>query len=150
MAKVSASSSSPSSSSSATVSKDLPSQYADAAEGFLVDTGISASFSDKYYSKDLYSDLIRSLLKTDQVRRGHVSCVFSVPPAVTNIYNGLFGGAIGAIAERVAIACARTVVAQDKELFPGELSMSYLSAAPQTLLRKLWLLMGLLRGVAET
>ena len=30
----------------------------------------------------------------------------------------------------VSIACARTVVAEDKELFLGELSMSYLSVAP--------------------
>lgn len=29
----------------------------------------------------------------------------------------------------MSIACARTVVAEDKEIFLGELSMSYLSAA---------------------
>ncbi|KAF9687792.1 hypothetical protein SADUNF_Sadunf02G0130000 [Salix dunnii] len=46
-----------------------------------------------------------------------------------NYFNGLHGGAVGAIAERVSIACARTVVAGDKELFLGELSISYLSAA---------------------
>ncbi|OAY49221.1 uncharacterized protein LOC110615960 [Manihot esculenta] len=124
MAKISASSSS----SSPTVSKDLPPHYADAAVGFLIDMGIS----DEYHVKDLYSDLFRSLLKTDHVGRGHVSCVFSVLPAVANFYDGLHGGAIGAIAERVAIACARTVVAKDKELFLGELGISYLSAAPLT------------------
>lgn len=74
MAKISASSSS----SSPTVSKDLPPHYADAAVGFLIDMGIS----DEYHVKDLYSDLFRSLLKTDHVGRGHVSCVFSVLPAV--------------------------------------------------------------------
>lgn len=42
----------------------------------------------------------------------------------------MHGGAVGAMAERVAIACARTVAGKDKELFLGELSMSYLSAAP--------------------
>lgn len=41
----------------------------------------------------------------------------------------MHGGAVASIAERVAIACARTMVAEDKELFLGELSISYLSAA---------------------
>ncbi|XVE77081.1 hypothetical protein DITRI_Ditri13aG0033300 [Diplodiscus trichospermus] len=36
-----------------------------------------------------------------------------------------------AIAERVAIATARTVVGEDKDIFLGELGMSYLSAAPK-------------------
>ncbi|KDP28674.1 hypothetical protein JCGZ_14445 [Jatropha curcas] len=122
-----------SSPSSATVSEHLPPEYVTAVKDFLVDCGMSATaFSDKHDSKDFYSDLIRDLLKTDIVQRGRVSCVFSVLPAVTNLYNGLLGGAIGAIAERVAIACARTVVAEDKNLFLGELSISYLSAAPQS------------------
>lgn len=38
---------------------------------------------------------------------------------------------MGAVTEMVAVACARTVVGKDKELFLGELSMSYLSAAPR-------------------
>lgn len=42
----------------------------------------------------------------------------------------MHGGAVGAVAERVAIACARTVVGKDKDIFLGELSMSYLYAAP--------------------
>lgn len=46
-----------------------------------------------------------------------------------NAFGGMHGGAVGSIAERVAIACARTVAGKDKELFLGELSMSYLSAA---------------------
>lgn len=46
-----------------------------------------------------------------------------------NAYNTLHGGAVGSIAEIVAIACARTVVHKDKELFLGELSVSYLAAA---------------------
>ncbi|GJW99857.1 phenylacetic acid degradation-related domain-containing protein [Tanacetum coccineum] len=46
-----------------------------------------------------------------------------------NVYNTLFGGAVGSIAEFVAIACARTVVDEDKELFLGELNVSYLAPA---------------------
>lgn len=38
---------------------------------------------------------------------------------------------MGAIAERVAIATGRTMVGEDKELFLGELGISYLSAAPK-------------------
>lgn len=37
---------------------------------------------------------------------------------------------MAAVAETVSIACARTVVAEDKELSLGELSISYLSSAP--------------------
>lgn len=51
--------------------------------------------------------------------------------SVQNYYDGLHGGAVAAIAERVAIACAKTVIAEDKEIFLGELSISYLSAAPK-------------------
>lgn len=37
---------------------------------------------------------------------------------------------MASIAERVAMACVKTVVTEDKHLFLGELSMSYLSSAP--------------------
>lgn len=121
-------SSSSSSSSTTTISKDLPSDYVSAVKGFFADVGIHASLPQNS-SKDFYSDLIRDLLKVDNVLRGRVSCIFSVSPALGNYFNGLHGGAVGAIAERVSIACARTVVAGDKELFLGELSISYLSAA---------------------
>ncbi|KAF5946313.1 hypothetical protein HYC85_016541 [Camellia sinensis] len=48
-----------------------------------------------------------------------------------NVYGGLHGGAVASVAEMVSIACARTVVGKDKELFLGELGISYLSAAPR-------------------
>lgn len=38
---------------------------------------------------------------------------------------------MAAVAEMIALACARTVVGKDKELFLGDLSMSYLSTAPR-------------------
>ena len=47
-----------------------------------------------------------------------------------NIYSNFHGGAIAAVAEKVSYACARTVVAEDKDIFLGELSISYLSSAP--------------------
>lgn len=46
-----------------------------------------------------------------------------------NFYGSMHGAAVAAVAEMVSIACARTMVGEDKELFLGELSTSYLSAA---------------------
>lgn len=48
-----------------------------------------------------------------------------------NIYGSLHGGFVAAVAEFLSITCARTVVGEDKELFLGELSISYLSGAPR-------------------
>ncbi|OAY49220.1 uncharacterized protein LOC110615009 [Manihot esculenta] len=119
-----------SSSMAATVSKALPSLYVREVESFFIRNGCWDHLAENTTSLDFYSHLFRHLLKVKHVYSGRVSCFFSVLPAFTNIFKGLHGGAIGAIAERVAIACARTVWAEDKELFLGELSMSYLSAAP--------------------
>jgi hypothetical protein len=47
---------------------------------------------------------------------------------VQNAYNTLHGGAVAAVAEAVGMACARAA-AGDKEMFLGELSTAYLSAA---------------------
>nr|POE77144.1 hypothetical protein CFP56_59842 [Quercus suber] len=47
-----------------------------------------------------------------------------------NIYDNFHGGVVAAVAEKVSYACARTVVTEDKDIFLGELSISYLSSAP--------------------
>jgi len=47
-----------------------------------------------------------------------------------NAYGTLHGGAVGSLVEVLSTACARTVVAEDKELFLGEISISYLSGTP--------------------
>ncbi|XP_055817415.1 uncharacterized protein LOC129886659 [Solanum dulcamara] len=85
------------------------------------------NFPPQYQS---FSELTRGCLKVHNIHPGKVSCILSVKPAISNIYRSMHGGAVGAIAERVSIACARTVVGKDKELFLGELRMSYISAAP--------------------
>lgn len=51
--------------------------------------------------------------------------------SLQNIYGSLHGGAVGDVTVRIATACARTIVGKDKELFLGELSISYLSGAPR-------------------
>ncbi|KAK4371979.1 hypothetical protein RND71_007363 [Anisodus tanguticus] len=89
-----------------------------------------ANFLPQYDAKDSFSELTRGCLKVHSIHPGKVSCILSVKPAISNVYRSMHGGAVGAVAERVAIACARTVVAKDKELFLGELGMSYISAAP--------------------
>ncbi|XP_074263274.1 uncharacterized protein LOC141586061 [Silene latifolia] len=91
--------------------------------------GISTSLPDFVNSDDFYSRLFGRVLTVDSISRGHVTCSFTVLPCLVNIYNGLNGGAVAAVVERLAIACARTVVPEDKSLFLGEMSVSYLSAA---------------------
>ncbi|XP_065864780.1 uncharacterized protein [Euphorbia lathyris] len=108
-----------------------PAEVEDIVKGFLTNVGVSASIPENIQFKDSYSHVLSHLLKVENIQRGRISCVFSVVPAIANFYKGLHGGALAAIAERVAIACARTVVAEDKEIFLGELSISYLSAAPK-------------------
>ncbi|KAJ9188369.1 hypothetical protein P3X46_003733 [Hevea brasiliensis] len=113
------------------ISNDLPPGSAEEIMELFDHSGVSSFLPENYNCKNFFSDLIRPLLKADLVQRGRVTCIFSVLPAVTNYFKGLHGGAVASIAERVAIACARTVVAEDKHLFLGELSISYLSAALQ-------------------
>ncbi|KAL8172482.1 hypothetical protein V2J09_024286 [Rumex salicifolius] len=79
--------------------------------------------------KDFYSDLLRGLIKVEAIARGKITCAFPVVPGILNTFDGLHGGLVAMMAERVATACARTVVAEDKELHLAELSVSYLSAA---------------------
>ena len=47
-----------------------------------------------------------------------------------NFYGSLHGGSLAAVCEMVSIACARTVVAEDKDIFLGDMSISYLFGAP--------------------
>jgi len=47
-----------------------------------------------------------------------------------NGFGTLHGGSVGTFAQILSTACARTVVAEDKELFLGEISISYMSATP--------------------
>ncbi|KAJ6808090.1 thioesterase family protein [Iris pallida] len=106
-----------------------PSDAAANAEGFLRRLGVSENIPVAWEDKDFYSRLLRGLLKVDAIDRGRVTCSFTVTPSVTNPYNTLHGGAVAAIAEVVGLGCAKTVVAGDKELFLGESSTAYLSAA---------------------
>ncbi|KAM4105088.1 hypothetical protein ACJW30_06G206700 [Castanea mollissima] len=93
--------------------------------------GINSEFvPDICKTKDFYSHLIHHIIKPDQVLRGRITCLLTVNPALSNIYGNFHGGAVAAVAEKVSYACAKTVLAEDKDIFLGELSISYLSSAP--------------------
>ncbi|EYU35070.1 hypothetical protein MIMGU_mgv1a015115mg [Erythranthe guttata] len=97
---------------------------------FVKRVGVGQKMKAEHNVKDSFSNLVGGVLKLISIKRGRISCLLHVKPPILNGYGGMHGGAVGAVAERVAIACARTVVGKDKDLFLGELSLSYLSAAP--------------------
>ncbi|KVH89129.1 uncharacterized protein LOC112527056 [Cynara cardunculus var. scolymus] len=111
------------------VSKEMPSETVTKVTNFFTRLGGGTVIPAKYEGEDVHFDLIRSLLKVQHIHRGRITCILTVKPYACNAYNTLHGGVIGSVAEIVAIACARTVVNKDKELFLGELSVSYLAAA---------------------
>ncbi|XP_049399378.1 uncharacterized protein LOC125863239 [Solanum stenotomum] len=114
------------------ISEKLSAESISKVNGFLKSMGLfNLNFPPQYDTKDSFSELSRSFLKVQHVHRGKISCIVSVKPPIMNVYGSLHGGAVGDVAVRVATACARTIVGKDKELFLGELSISYLSSAPQ-------------------
>ncbi|GMP61597.1 hypothetical protein CsSME_00023998 [Camellia sinensis var. sinensis] len=115
----------------AAADKGMSSESVKRCGGFLKGVGTSDTIPPQFEAEELFSDFIRGLLKVDRIERGRVSCFLSVKPSAMNVYGGLHGGAVASVAEMVSIACARTVVGKDKELFLGELGISYLSAAPR-------------------
>ncbi|KAA3469336.1 Thioesterase superfamily [Gossypium australe] len=125
------SSSSPGGAATSTKSDGGANPYEPQVMGFFKKVGMHDPNVENYSSRDFYSNLLCNTLKTHTVRRGHVTCFATVTPAVANYFGGLHGGAVAAIAERVAIATTRTVVGEDKEIFLVDLGMSYLSAAPK-------------------
>ncbi|CAI8584248.1 unnamed protein product [Vicia faba] len=77
-----------------------------------------------------FDSFLRHFIKVDQIQPGRISCTLVAKPPLCNGYGTLHGGSVGALVEVLSTACARTVVAEDKQLFLGEISISYLSATP--------------------
>ncbi|KAK6804434.1 hypothetical protein RDI58_002218 [Solanum bulbocastanum] len=114
------------------ISEKLSAESISKVNGFLKSMGLfNLNFPPQYDTKDSFSELSRSFLKVQHIHRGKISCIVSVKPPIMNANGSLHGGAVGDVAARVATACARTIVGKDKELFLGELSVSYLSSAHQ-------------------
>ncbi|KAH6767427.1 hypothetical protein C2S52_018410 [Perilla frutescens var. hirtella] len=114
----------------ATVSSDVPPDYYKAVTVFFKRMGVVQTIKSQHDVEDSFSNLIGGTLKVISIERGKISCSLNVKAQILNAYGGMHGGAVGSVAERVAIACARTVVGENKDLFLGELGISYLSAAP--------------------
>ncbi|MCL7024413.1 hypothetical protein MKW94_024958 [Papaver nudicaule] len=96
---------------------------------FLHGRGAFGKPTEASERKGLLSYRMLDLLKVVRIEPGRVICRLTVNPLVTNAYGTLHGGAVATVAKLIAMACARTVVDEDKELSLGELSMSYHSAS---------------------
>ncbi|KAA8516008.1 hypothetical protein F0562_019187 [Nyssa sinensis] len=132
-----------------TICRDVSSQNVFLVNDFFDKMGTSQHIPQNCDTKDFYTDLIRGALEVNAVQRGRISCLVSVKPPLCNAYGGLHGGSVGALAEIISTACARTVVGEGKELFLGELSISYLSAAPRNAKLKCYLAITCLSQVCE-
>ncbi|XP_078167700.1 thioesterase superfamily protein isoform X1 [Carex rostrata] len=95
---------------------------------FLRNVGMGKSLPSIAHSQDSISHIIRSILSVDLIQPGHIICTLTVNPTVSNFYNTLHGGVVASVSEAMTLACAKSV-AGDKELFLGEMTTSYLSAA---------------------
>ncbi|KAL0411977.1 UNVERIFIED_CONTAM: hypothetical protein Slati_3787400 [Sesamum latifolium] len=114
-----------------TVAQDLPPEYHLSVVLFFKHMGVLQTIKPQHNVKDSFSNLVGGVLEVVSVERGKISCLAKVKAPLLNSYGGMHGGSVAAVAERVAIACVRTVVGEDKNLFLGELGISYLSSAPR-------------------
>ncbi|CAK8560883.1 unnamed protein product [Lathyrus sativus] len=92
--------------------------------------GIGKPFPENCNTDGFFDSFLRNFIKVDQIKPGRISCTVVAKPPICNGYGTLHGGAVGSFVEVLSTACARTVVAEDKQLFLGEISISYLSATP--------------------
>ncbi|KAK7294986.1 hypothetical protein RJT34_17887 [Clitoria ternatea] len=96
---------------------------------FLRRRGIEEPVPQSCERDDFYFHFFSNFIKVNHVKRGRISCTIAVKPQISNAFGTLHGGSVGSLVKLLSIACARTVVAEDKELFLGEISVSYLSGA---------------------
>ncbi|KAK7349550.1 hypothetical protein VNO77_07001 [Canavalia gladiata] len=113
------------------ISKDVDPQHASETLSFVKIMGAATPIPDTYNTRGFFDGFIRSFIKVDHIQRGRISCTIIAKPPVCNGYGTLHGGTVGSLVEVLSTACARTVVAENKELFLGEMSISYLSGTPQ-------------------
>ncbi|XP_042510473.1 acyl-coenzyme A thioesterase 13 [Macadamia integrifolia] len=111
------------------ISPGMPEEWVSLTQGFFQNVRDSSELTEVETNNITFNDLLRSLLKVERIERGRVTCLLSIKPPVLNFYGTLHGGAVTGLAELVCTACARTIASEDKKLFLGELSVSYLSAA---------------------
>ncbi|OIW02073.1 hypothetical protein TanjilG_14596 [Lupinus angustifolius] len=97
---------------------------------FLKVVGHGIPIPEEYNTNGFFSNFLRSFINVHHIQRGQISCTILAKLPIANGFGTLHGGAVGSFVEVLATACARTVVAEDKELFLGEISISYLSGTP--------------------
>ncbi|XP_047157382.1 uncharacterized protein LOC124828192 [Vigna umbellata] len=112
------------------ISKEVDPAAASQTLRFVDRMGASTAVPPKWEARGTYGHLYRNFIKVLHIQPGRISISVHAKPPLCNGYGTLHGGSVGTLAEILSIACARTVVAEDKELFLGEISISYMSATP--------------------
>ncbi|KAG5009241.1 hypothetical protein AAZX31_07G072600 [Glycine max] len=112
------------------ISKEVDPRHASETLHFVDVMGAATPLPGNCNARGFYDAFYRSFIKVDNIQRGRISCTVVAKPPICNGYGTLHGGSVGSLVEILSNACARTVVAEDKELFLGEISISYLSATP--------------------
>ncbi|XP_047162269.1 uncharacterized protein LOC124832176 [Vigna umbellata] len=92
---------------------------------FLKALGMDRHVPQIFDTRGIYSNLFRSFPKVDDIKRGRISCTIAIKSPIANFYGTLHGGSVASFVESLSPACARTVIAEDKELFLGEMNVSY-------------------------
>ncbi|TKY63863.1 putative esterase F42H10.6 [Spatholobus suberectus] len=112
------------------ISKEVDPRHASQTLRFVDVMGAAIPVPRNCHERGFYDGFLRSFIKVDHIQRGRISCTVVAKPPICNGYGTLHGGAVASLVEILSTSCARTVVAEDKELFLGEMSISYLSATP--------------------
>ncbi|AET02117.1 putative acyl-CoA hydrolase [Medicago truncatula] len=116
--------------SSVKISPEVDPKHVSETQLFVKLMGIGAPVPENCNTDGFFDSFLRNFIKVDQIQRGRITCTVVAKPPICNAYGTLHGGAVGSLVEVLSTACARTVVAEDKELFLGEISISYLSGTP--------------------
>ncbi|MED6197080.1 hypothetical protein PIB30_053414 [Stylosanthes scabra] len=112
------------------ISEEMNPQHAEETLRFFTVMGAANPIPDHCNARGFFHDFLRTFITVDHIQRGQITCTILAKPPICNAYGTLHGGAVASFVDVLSRACARTVVAEDKELFLGETSISYLSATP--------------------
>ncbi|CAL5196148.1 unnamed protein product [Lathyrus oleraceus] len=112
------------------ISPEMDSKHTSETLLFFKLMGVGAPFPENCNTDGFLDSFLRNFIKVDLIQPGRISCTVVAKPPLCNGYGTLHGGAVASLVEVLSTACARTVVAEDKQLFLGEISISYLSATP--------------------
>ncbi|ESW06996.1 hypothetical protein PHAVU_010G093700 [Phaseolus vulgaris] len=112
------------------ISKEVDPASASETLRFVERMGAATALPPKWSARGIYDPFFRNFIKVNHIQPGRISVSIFAKPPICNAYGTLHGGSVGTLAHILSTACARTVVAEDKELFLGEISISYMSATP--------------------